>query len=144
MIFALTINPGHASYRPGLTDTVGVLVFDLRPDFLEIVAHQGEPGLPPDHYHGLISVPDDFDMPPKSFVHYEPVRNLKAYRSYMHSHDVIEELQFGELPYTEIDSMVDYLEIYGPVKTARKYGWQAIRYYKQMKEFYEDTKKESQ
>lgn len=133
MLLAITINPGHTYYHSNLQDTLKELVIDFAPDYLDLVNHSN------DHYHGLISIKEG-DEPRKTMFHFEPIRNIKAYTKYMYDHDLVDSVKFGELPFTENDSMIDYIIDNGPVKAVRKYGMQALRIYKQIKDFYTDLK----
>ena len=135
--YALTINPGHKAFSPDIKQVINYIIVNYKPFYLEIVNHND------DHYHSLMSVDDDIDT--KSLngdFHLEIVRNVSAYQKYMVNHDMIEHEIVGEMPYIENDSMIDYLSVYGPVKTVQKYGFQALKYYKNLKDFYKDFKGE--
>jgi len=133
VVLAITVNPGHEGFGSSLNDTLGKIVLGLKPSYLCLVNHSD------DHFHGLIAVDDGITIS-KKFCHFEPIRNIKAYRRYMFDHDFVGSIEFGEMPYQENDSIIDYLENNGPVKTVRKFGWLAVRYYKQLKDLYGDMK----
>lgn len=134
MLYAITINQGHSMYADTCDNVIILLINELRITYADIVNHAN------DHYHALISTEVELvnnSIYGKMF-HFEKVRNIPAYIKYMHSHDVTSKALMGELPYFETDSMIDYLQMYGPVKTVQKYGFQALKYYKNIKEFYYD------
>lgn len=106
--------------------------------YVEIVNHKN------DHYHALIDSPHQIDeIIALKGLHVERLRNIKAYRKYMHDHDVVETLTFGQLPYVEDDfALIEDLIVLGPIKTVRKWGKQALFKYNALKEFYNDFKKD--
>lgn len=134
MYYAATINKGHMYYNENIKDTLEQFKLDGH-FYCEIVNHAN------DHYHALIGTTYDLEkyVTFKSY-HFERVRNIKAYQKYMYSHDLIEQYSFGEIGYHENDSIVDSVINIGALRTVQKYGWSALRYYKQLKEFELDFK----
>ena len=139
MLYAVTVNKGHICYGETCLDTITKIALDFRPSYLEIVNHAN------DHYHALMQVDDDLSTmeKSKSFLHYETVRNVPAYMKYMYSHDVTDSEKIGELPYFENDSIVDYVLAFGAVKAVQRFGWVALRQYRNIKEFYLDSRREN-
>jgi len=137
MLYAITINKGHLSYAPTCLETITKVCLDFKPQYIEMVNHAN------DHYHALIELDMPYDEIKKNghYFHIEVVRNVKSYIEYMYSHDVTESDKVGELPYFETDSIIEYILCFGPVKAVQKYGWQALRQYKNLKEFYMDSKR---
>ena len=133
MLYAITINKKHLLYDEYLNIVANSIEAITKSDYIELVNHSN------DHIHGLINTPltlqELIDM---KVFHVERIRNTKAYQRYMISHDMVAQYKVGELPYHENDSIVDDLINLGPIKTVQKYGMQALRIYKTMKEFYED------
>lgn len=134
MLYAITINPNHATYTTEIAKQVEVLKLIADCSYVEIVNHNN------DHYHALIDTPQQIQqLKDLKGFHIERLRNIKAYRKYMHDHDVIETLTFGQLPYVEDDfALIEDLIVLGPIKTVRKWGKQALFKYQALKEFYRD------
>ena len=136
MNYAITINQRHDLY--GDIDFILELLKRLDFSYIEIVNHSN------DHYHGLVSTNRTLkEMIDLKLCHVEIVRNTKAYQKYMHDHDKTDERRYGELGYQENDSIVDSVINIGAVATVQKYGMQALRYYKQLKEFENDYRGEN-
>jgi len=138
MLYAITINPAHSIYTTDIKKQVNVIELIMQASYVEIVNHQN------DHYHALIDSPYQMNelIDLKGF-HVERLRNIKAYRKYMHDHDVIETITQGQLPYVEDDfALIEDLIVLGPIKTVRKWGKQALFKYNALKEFYNDFKKD--
>lgn len=139
MIYAVTINKNHSFYDNDIDQLAQKLMSETQATYVEIVNHAN------DHYHALIDTQMLFDKDnmPMSNMHYELIRNVKAYQKYMINHDLIDHVKYGELGYYEKpnnDDMINYAISYGLEKTVMKYGYQAIRVYKQLKEFLTDYK----
>lgn len=132
MFYAITINPMHKTFNLDL-DAVLDDLQEMGCDYIEIVNHNN------DHLHGLVYTTLLIDkIWRKQSLHFERVRNVKAYQKYMHNHDKVDVRKWGDLPYHEVDSIVDSIINIGAIATVQKYGWQALKYYKQMKEFEKD------
>jgi len=135
--YALTINMGHPLYDIDIDKVVNNIIIEFQPSYINLVNHND------DHYHALVCV-DDFLIKSKNApCHFELVRMFQAYIKYMYNHDVLSFRLVGEMPYYEDDSMIDYLLSNGYIKTVQKFGWQALKYYSNIKQFYYDFKGES-
>lgn len=135
MLYAITINPGHEFYRSSCEEVLHVFILEMLIEYGNIVYHSN------DHFHALISLDSEIKKEYASGkFHFETIRNSMAYIKYMYNHDVTDSIEMGELPYCEPDSIVDFILLYGPQKAVQKYGWQALRQYKNIKEFYKDSK----
>jgi len=130
--YALTINPGHISHSYDISDVANFLAVNYQPQYCEIVCHDN------DHYHVLLFIEDVLIKDKNTPFHFETVRQLKAYQKYMHSHDVTDEISFGDLPYYEDDNIIDYLLTHSPADTVKKYGWKVLKNYANVKKFYDD------
>lgn len=135
MKYAITINKAHKLYIDNLELLTTIIKDSTESDYVELVNHSN------DHLHGLIDTSYTLQqLKELKAFHVEPIRNTKAYIKYMHSHDEVDTFKWGQLQYEEIDSIVDSILSIGAVKTVQKYGMQALRIYKQIKEFEEDYK----
>jgi hypothetical protein len=138
---ALTVNKGHFAFNnniKGVLDFINMLEKD---SYCQVVKHKSETS--EEHYHVLKhSRYSPNWWKEQKICHVEQVRNVKAYDKYMNNHDVIDKETSGDIPYFESnrDAIIEYLMIYGPVKTVQTYGWEALNKYRQLKEFYEDYK----
>lgn len=137
MLIAATVNPGHDAFDKDINQVAAKVFAKTQGTYLEIVNHKN------DHYHLLVDVNIELtkETMPFSFMHYEKIRNVKAYQKYMHNHDVVDYEIYGEIGYYEKpnnDDMIDYAINYGLEKTVLKYGFIAIRYYNQLKSFLAD------
>lgn len=133
MLYALTINQKHRFYHDDISLVVADLFGHTDFTFIDIVSHSN------DHYHALIDsrYPYDYLVGLRG-AHIEPVRTPKAYITYMHNHDVTKSFTSGELPYYEVDNMIEYAIANGLVKTVEKYGMSALRQYKNLAMFLND------
>lgn len=135
MKYAITINKAHTLYIDNLELLTTILKDNTESQYIELVNHQN------DHIHGLIDTQYTLQqLKDLKAFHVEVIRNTKAYIKYMHSHDVVNTYKWGNLQYEEVDSIVDSIISIGAVKTVQKYGMQALRIYKQIKQFEEDYK----
>jgi len=132
--YAITVNPGHAFFHEDIQELINDFIVSYRPQFIHAVCHDH------DHFHVLLCVDDEI-IPQniKGSFHLETVRNHKAYIKYMQSHDLVDEVVIGELPYIEEDSIIDYIIAYGPQKAVQKFGWQALKQYSNIKAFWKDV-----
>jgi hypothetical protein len=134
MLYAITINYGNSMFAPSCDNVITKLILELGVTYCDVVNHSN------DHFHALIFTETELKNTPEfgKMFHFEKVRNIQAYTKYMHNHDVTQFALMGELPYFETESIIDYLEAFGPTKTVQKYGLQALRQYRNLKEYYND------
>lgn len=137
MYYALTVNPNHLAYTNDINEVSEYIIKLTQSTYLEIVNHQF------DHYHVLIDTQLILTKETVEFkhFHYDVIKNLKAYQKYMHSHDVVDNLIWGEMGYYEKpnnDDMIQYAISHGLQKTVLKYGITALRVYQSLKMFLND------
>jgi hypothetical protein len=135
-LFAITINPNHHIYSTDIKLTQANLQLHTSSNYLYIVKH----GITKtEHYHVLIQTYYSFnDLKKLHLFHVEPVRNPEAYKKYMINHDLVEKIESGEMEFHEQDKLLDYCILHGPTATVQKFGMIALKYYKSLKEYYND------
>jgi hypothetical protein len=135
-LFAITINQNHEIYDQDIKLVQANISLHTTSNYVLLVKH----GLTKtEHYHALIQTMYSFNyLKNKKIFHIEPVRNPEAYKKYMINHDLVEKNEIGELEFHEQDKLLDYCILHGPTATVQKFGMLALKYYKSLKEYYND------